>query len=1234
MRLAYVAKMFPRISETFVLSEIQALRRAGVPLIVYSLLPPNRDAKVHPEAEALSGETVLLPQPSWEETPRFFVRLQRCARVAPLRTIREVARALLTPTPRSFRMLFRAVALADRLRRDEISHVHAAWAHTPASVSEIASRLTRIPWSMAAHAKDIHTSDPRSLARKMSSARFTLACTAHHRDVLCSIAERWAGRFPPGEVRLAYHGVDAGRFAPREPGPPAGARPPMVLFVGRLVPKKGADVLLEAAALLRARGIEFAIQIVGEGPQRPAIERRVEELGLRDVVSLEGLLVRDEVRERMLRAACFALPCRVTPEGDRDGIPNSLAEAMASGLAVVSTRLPSIEELVEDQRSGLLVPPEDPESLADALSQVLLDEELRRRLGAHARVIACGRFDARRCEPERVRHLSRAVGIARALYVSGDRGVPVRGGKGASIHVRALIQAWRDLGVESLLVTANGGPTGGPEPGAEVREAPAGPFLTKAAAVVARFLGGGPGTERACLRLLHNLTLYREAARAAARWRPDVVYERYALCSIAGGLLARRLGVPHILEVNAPLADEEARYRGLGLARITRWLERWTMRRADHVVVVSPTLDAHARRQGVRSDRIRVLPNGVDTRLFHPARDGEAVRERLGLDGEFVAGFSGSLRPWHGVSHLIAGFAAASNAHPAMRLLILGDGQERASLEALARERGVAERVVFTGAVPHAEVGDYLAACDVLCAPYGPSEEFYFSPIKIAEYFASGRPVVASDVGRLREALGEASSAAVWTAPGDEAGIGDALVALARDPERRDRLSRNAASSVWTWSDVARATLSVAERVRERLWAWRPVTVGYVVKMFPRFSETFILNEILEMERAGVRVVIFSMKSPAETIRQPGVERVRAPVVVLSERAAARAPLVLAHAACALRAPSRYVRTAAFVGARRNESARTKFLHAAILAVEARNRGVSHLHAHFASGPARQAKFVSMLSGIPYSFTAHAKDLYWNGQGHGTAKKLKRRIQRASFVVTISDHNRRFLEGLDARVPPERIVTIYNGLDLEAWPLLRPTGRPARAEEAPLILAVGRLVEKKGFHVLLDSLGILRSRGHRFRCLIAGEGPERDRLLAMIEQRGLEPVARILGPVTQDRLVSELYPKAHVLAQPSVVAADGDQDGIPTVILEAMATGVPVVATPVSGIEEAVVHLETGLIVPPGDAPALADALLRVLADDALAARLATGARRLIEERFSLRENATHLRRRLMEVAL
>ncbi|MCK4414615.1 MAG: glycosyltransferase family 4 protein [Candidatus Eisenbacteria sp.] len=404
-----------------------------------------------------------------------------------------------------------------------------------------------------------------------------------------------------------------------------------------------------------------------------------------------------------------------------------------------------------------------------------------------------------------------------------------------------------------------------------------------------------------------------------------------------------------------------------------------------------------------------------------------------------------------------------------------------------------------------------------------------------------------------------------------------------------------------------------------------PLRVGYVLKMFPRFSETFILNEILELERRGVQVAIFSMKTPNERVRQPGVARVQGAVRVIPAAGLRCGGIyLLAHLSCLLRHPRRYAKTLCFVHRRRTRAAWNKFLVAPYVARQARIARLEHLHAHFASGPARLAKLVSMLSGIPFSFTAHAKDLFWAGHNHGKNHKLKKRVRMASFVITISAFNRRFVQSLNFKVPRRRVLTIYNGLDLDAWAWQRPDGRPRSVapHEPPLILAVGRLVSKKGFHVLAGACRLLQAEGLHFRTVIAGEGPERERLEKLIRKHALQDVLDLAGSVPQDRLQQEYYRRSTMLVQPSVIDVDGDMDGIPTVILEALAVGLPVVATDVSGIAEAVIDGQTGLLVRPRDTPALAAAMRRLLADPALAADLSAGGRRLAEHRFNLKNNA------------
>jgi colanic acid/amylovoran biosynthesis glycosyltransferase len=396
-----------------------------------------------------------------------------------------------------------------------------------------------------------------------------------------------------------------------------------------------------------------------------------------------------------------------------------------------------------------------------------------------------------------------------------------------------------------------------------------------------------------------------------------------------------------------------------------------------------------------------------------------------------------------------------------------------------------------------------------------------------------------------------------------------------------------------------------------------PPSIAYVVKMFPRFSETFVLTELLELERQGVDLRIFSLKAPNDGIRHADVERLRASVVYLPESLAG---LLGAQLAAVRAGGLSYLRLLARLLRRRRRASLKHFLQAG--AISPQLGGVEHVHAHFASGATSVAMYLRELTGATYSFTAHAKDIYLDSVREDD---LRRKLARARFAVTVSDFNVRRLKPVADGTP---VVRIYNGLDLS---LFAPVEH-GRADP-PLVLAVGRLIEKKGFDDLVRACAVLASAGTRFRCAIVGKGPDLIALRQLVSGLGLQRHVDLAGPLPREELL-RLYPRATVFAAPCVVGADGNRDGLPTVLIEAMAMGVPVVATDVTGIPELVVDGDTGLLVPQRDPPKLAAALGRVLADDALGRRLARAGRAAVEERFDAHTNVGQLRRLLLEEAV
>ncbi|MDE2582711.1 MAG: glycosyltransferase [Rhodospirillales bacterium] len=396
--------------------------------------------------------------------------------------------------------------------------------------------------------------------------------------------------------------------------------------------------------------------------------------------------------------------------------------------------------------------------------------------------------------------------------------------------------------------------------------------------------------------------------------------------------------------------------------------------------------------------------------------------------------------------------------------------------------------------------------------------------------------------------------------------------------------------------------------------------VAYVMKRYPRLTETFILNEIRAMERLGARLHIFSLLAPEPPPHHPMAAEVTAPLHSPPQAGWAKfTGLARAHAAALAAAPLRYLgavgRAMVFSALSPTPmSVWKQFGRAGFVATTCRRAGIRHIHAHFANAPAAVARFASMMSGIPFSFTAHAKDLYLTPK-----RVIQRRAGAATFVATCTGYNAQYLRDLVGLEQADKIHLVYHGIDLGLFtPRSAPAAVPGRRKDhVPLILTVGRLVPKKGHDDLIAALARLRDRGVAFRCRIVGAGPLQHELAAEITRHGLGETVTLEGPMTHARLIG-LYREADLFALAPRIADDGDRDGIPNVIAEAMAIGVPVVSTDVSGIPELVRNDDTGLVVPPRDPEALAGALARLLANPSLAARFAARARARLEEEFDL----------------
>jgi len=394
--------------------------------------------------------------------------------------------------------------------------------------------------------------------------------------------------------------------------------------------------------------------------------------------------------------------------------------------------------------------------------------------------------------------------------------------------------------------------------------------------------------------------------------------------------------------------------------------------------------------------------------------------------------------------------------------------------------------------------------------------------------------------------------------------------------------------------------------------------VAYVLKRFPRLSETFILNEILALERAGRSVRVFAASHPGETVVHEGAKQVRAQVTYTRNalRGMEEGPEQLLQEAGI--SPEFYREVVAERKERGDQAGLREAAQAALIAACARREKIPHLHAHFATFAARAACLAAQLSGIPFSFTAHAKDIFLDSVDRTALAQL---LRRAAFVVAISDYHRKFLSEL---APEARIVVVRNGLDLESFacPDFSPASFFQRASLQ--ILGVGRLVEKKSFGDLLRACALLRDQGVGFQCRLIGEGPERQMLEHLIERLELSGLCVLEGARPQE-VVRERLSSASVLIAPCVELLSGDRDGMPTVILEAMAMGVPVVTTPVTAIPETIHDGETGRLVPERSPDEVAAAVLDLAFDPERTRSIAMAARGAVERHHDVRRSAATL---------
>ena len=372
--IAIVLKGYPRLSETFIAQEILGLERAGFRLHLISMRHPT-DRHTHPVHDEIRAGVNYLPEYLHDEPLRVFKSWWKVRKLPGYKKARKnfLSDLVHDVSRNRVRRFGQALVMAAELPGD-VAHLHAHFIHTPASVTSYVSDLTGLSWTCSAHAKDIWTSSPRDLKRKLKATRWVVTCTANGQRFLQSLCDR------PGQVRLSYHGLDLSRFAPPGKRQDRPDEPVMMVTVCRAVEKKGLDVLLDALALL-PRDLNWKWRHIGDGGLVKDLKKRADELGISSRIEWQGALPQTGVLACYRASDLFVLPCRIAANGDRDGLPNVIVEAQSQRLPVISTTVSGVPELVSDGENGLLVEPEDPKALSQALQQLIVNTGQRREMG-------------------------------------------------------------------------------------------------------------------------------------------------------------------------------------------------------------------------------------------------------------------------------------------------------------------------------------------------------------------------------------------------------------------------------------------------------------------------------------------------------------------------------------------------------------------------------------------------------------------------------------------------------------------------------------------------------------------------------------------------------------------------------------------------------------------------------------------------------------------------------------
>jgi len=736
-KIAFILSQFPEMHETFILREFVGLRNKGWDFKIFSL-KRCKDKIIHSQAVQFINDTIYGRLSFWEGLKCCLFRPFRVMKV--LGYIFKVYAFAPKELVKALYVMGECFYLGKIIKKYRIYHIHSHWATMPTTAAVILNELFDIPFSFTAHAWDIFISQ-RGLAEKIKKARFCITCTNYNKQYLSTLASNKliANRYPlDDKIHLNYHGIELNNFSFRGMVPEREKK--RLLAIGRLVEAKGFSYLIDACAILKERGVDFECVIVGKGHLKNGLEKKIISKGLEEKVKLVGMKTQEEIKELLNSALIFIQPSVIAPNGDRDGIPNVILEAMSIGVGVVASRVSGIPEVVIDKETGLLVPERDGVAIADAVQTFLQKRELYNRCVRNARQLIERKFDAQK----NVEQLISIFQKHNVLSTDGHYPTPkaVRDTRYAvcntRINVLYIIWSLGLGGAEQVVINL--------ARGMDKEKFKVMVCCLNDKGVFAEELEK-EGIEVIALNKKgkFDVSVVFKLVNIMRKYKVDIVHTHLWGANLWGRLAAKLAGI----KVIAATEHNVDVWKPWYYFEIDRLLQHLT----DKIIVVSEKVKEFYVKRGISEDKIEVVYNGISLSSpslpsYHlPGGTEENVKVEFGIRPEDkVLAVIGRLVEQKGHRYLFEALHLLDGRYK-LKVLVVGDGPQREQLVSMARQLGMEDKVVFTGL--RKDVNDILPAVDMLVMP-SLREGL---PMVLLEAMAAGVPVVATKVGGVPEII-------------------------------------------------------------------------------------------------------------------------------------------------------------------------------------------------------------------------------------------------------------------------------------------------------------------------------------------------------------------------------------------------------------------------------------------------------------------------------------------------